>query len=138
MGNSIKNFIKSTADDISNLVSENKKKEHILNKFIKIEDKYLTLEHITEALRNAGIEGSNLIFGIDYTSSNTEKGAYSFNGLSLHTINNNYSNPYQQVINLCGRVLEQFDEDKLIPSYGFGDVRTKNFKVFNINKNNTF
>ncbi|ARF08888.1 copine [Catovirus CTV1] len=26
----------------------------------------------------------------------------------------------------------------LIPAYGFGDIRTKNFKVFNINKNNVF
>lgn len=137
MGNSIKNIIKTTADDISIILSD-KKNENTLNKFIKIEDKYLTLEHISEALRKAGIEGSNLIFGIDYTSSNLEQGARSFNGMSLHTLNNNFLNPYQYAITLCGKVLETFDEDKLIPSYGFGDIRTKNFKVFNINKNNNF
>ena len=108
-----------------------------LKQFIKIEDKYLSTEHIVEALRKSGIESSNLIIGIDYTASNLEKGAITYNGQSLHSINQNYMNPYQSVISIVGKILEPFDEDKLIPSFGFGDIRTKNHKIFNINKNKT-
>ena len=106
-----------------------------LLKFIKIDDKYLSTEHITEALRQAGIESSNLIVGIDYTASNVEKGSMSFSGKSLHYIDPHIVNPYQSVISIIGKILEPFDEDKLIPAFGFGDIRTKNNLVFNINKN---
>ena len=41
---------------------------------------------------------SQLIFGIDYTVSNLETGKRSFNGLSLHHIEEGLLNPYQSVI----------------------------------------
>ena len=47
-------------------------------------------------------------------------GARSFNRRSLHHIGNG-QNPYEQAISIIGKTLSAFDEDNLIPCYGFGD-----------------
>ncbi|AAF97976.1 F21J9.21 [Arabidopsis thaliana] len=46
--------------------------------------------------------------------------ARSFNRQSLHYIGTS-PNPYQQAISVIGKTLYAFDEDNLIPCYGFGD-----------------
>ena len=48
-------------------------------------------------MKEVGLVRSQLIFGIDYTISNLETGKYSFNGLSLHHIEEGLMNPYQSV-----------------------------------------
>ncbi|CAI7822122.1 unnamed protein product [Closterium sp. NIES-54] len=48
-------------------------------------------------------------------------GKQSFNGRSLHAIAPGASNPYEQAIDIIGQTLSAFDEDNLIPCYGFGD-----------------
>lgn len=99
--------------------------------------KYETIEQVQQALRIAGLESSNLIIGIDFTKSNIFSGARTFDGRSLHQIGGITDegsslplNPYQRVISILGRTLEIFDDDSLIPVYGFGDVITKNKSVF--------
>jgi hypothetical protein len=47
-------------------------------------------------------------------------GKNSFGGTSLHHIGDT-PNPYEQAISIIGRTLSAFDEDNLIPCYGFGD-----------------
>jgi E3 ubiquitin-protein ligase RGLG len=47
-------------------------------------------------------------------------GARSFHRKSLHHIGNE-QNPYEQAISIIGKTLSSFDEDNLIPCFGFGD-----------------
>jgi len=95
-----------------------------------IPDRYTTLEEVTEALRQSGVESSNLIIGIDYTASNQYQGRNSFGGKCLHDIKPDMLNPYQRVISVIGRTLSQLDEDGYIPAFGFGDFHTKDVGVF--------
>ncbi|KAF0706947.1 hypothetical protein AaE_013871 [Aphanomyces astaci] len=94
--------------------------------FRAIPDTYETYEQLQAALRHSGLESSNLILAIDYTKSNTWTGQRSFQNKCLHDIDptNQVWNPYQSVIHILGRTLEAFDDDKLIPAFGFGDATT--------------
>lgn len=47
-------------------------------------------------------------------------GRASFNRRCLHEIGHT-PNPYEQAISIIGRTLSAFDEDNLIPCFGFGD-----------------
>jgi len=102
-------------------------------KFQPIPDQFETYEEVEEALRAAGLESSNLVIGIDYTKSNTWTGRRTFNGCCLHDLSTSEQNPYQQVIDMLGHTLAPFDDDNLIPVYGFGDVNTGDRACFNLN-----
>ena len=96
-------------------------------------DRFSSYNDLEKGLRDAGLESSNLIIGIDFTRSNSWNG---HNGQKKYFADKNLHsmiyqpNLYQQVISIIGRTLEVFDEDKLIPSYGFGDTTTKDKSVF--------
>jgi len=98
--------------------------------FQPIPDRYKTIEQLQAGLREAGLENSNLIIGIDFTKSNTWTGQRTFAGKSLHALSSTVLNPYQTVISVLGRTLEAFDEDKQIPAYGFGDSTTTDRNAF--------
>ncbi|KAF5740428.1 E3 ubiquitin-protein ligase RGLG2 -like protein [Tripterygium wilfordii] len=106
-------------------------------RYSKIADSYNSLEEVTEALARAGLESSNLIVGIDFTKSNEWTGAKSFNKRSLHQIGD-FLNPYQQAISIIGKTLAAFDEDNLIPCYGFGDASTHDQDVFSFYPDDRF
>lgn len=76
---------------------------------------------VSEALEKAGLESSNLIVGIDFTKSNEWTGKKSFMGRNLHDLDGACLNPYEQAISIIGKTLEKFDDDNIIPCYGFGD-----------------
>ncbi|KAA6377568.1 MAG: putative E3 ubiquitin-protein ligase RGLG1 [Streblomastix strix] len=97
--------------------------------FERIGENYRSIEEVQAALRKNGLESSNLIFGIDYTKSNLYTGEKTFQGRNLHDLSSS-KNPYMEVIEIVGKTLEQFDDDKIIPAFGFGDVYTKNNSVF--------
>lgn len=94
-----------------------------------IADNFSSLDEVITALRDAGLESSNLILGIDLTKSNEWTGRHSFNRRSLHAIGST-PNPYEQAISIIGRTLSPFDEDNLIPCFGFGDASTRDEHVF--------
>ncbi|KAH7831939.1 putative copine [Monocercomonoides exilis] len=93
-----------------------------------IKPNFKTIAEVQSAIRKAGLESSNLIFGIDFTKSNLYNGEFSFQGKSLHDIT--VKNPYMEVIEILGETLEAFDDDKIIPTYGFGDIYTKDKSIF--------
>jgi len=107
--------------------SKDKKHDKRQPKFIP--DNYSSVDEVTTALREAGLESSNLILGIDFTKSNEWSGRHSFGRKSLHAINGN-PNPYEQAISIIGRTLSPFDDDNLIPCFGFGDASTHDHSVF--------
>jgi len=106
--------------------NNNPKKQH----FMRIGDNYKTYGELQKGLREAGLENSNIILGVDFTKSNIWTGQKTFGGNSLHTILPNCLNPYQSVISILGRTLSEFDDDNQIPVYGFGDLTTTDKKVF--------
>ncbi|GER52817.1 calcium-dependent phospholipid-binding protein [Striga asiatica] len=111
----------------SEFVSESTRE--VYSRFRRIDDNYATLDQVKRALSESGLESSNLIVGIDFTKSNEWTGRESFNGRSLHHIGQGM-NPYEHAISIIGRTLPSFDEDNLIPCFGFGDVSTHDQDVF--------
>lgn len=106
-------------------------------KYSRFADNYNSLEEVSEALARAGLESSNLIIGIDFTKSNEWTGARSFRRKSLHHIGDGM-NPYEQGISIIGKTLAAFDEDNMIPCYGFGDASTHDQDVFSFYPNDRF
>ncbi|KAK9051586.1 hypothetical protein SSX86_028213 [Deinandra increscens subsp. villosa] len=100
-----------------------------MNKYGYIPDNYSSLEQVTKALRESGLESSNLILGIDFTKSNEWTGRVSFNNRCLHAIGDS-PNPYEKAISIIGQTLAPFDDDNLIPCFGFGDATTHDQDVF--------
>ncbi|KAF5944108.1 hypothetical protein HYC85_018185 [Camellia sinensis] len=108
-------------------VNSERRRAH--SRYTRIGDDYSSLDQVTEALTQAGLESSNLIVGIDFTKSNEWTGARSFDRKSLHHLGDS-PNPYEQAISIIGRTIAAFDEDNLIPCYGFGDATTHDQEVF--------
>lgn len=99
--------------------------------FRPIVDRFTCIAQVQQAVRAAGLESSNLILGVDFTKSNNWTGQRTFNGRCLHdTSNPSRPNPYQQVIHTIGRTLEEFDDYRLIPAFGFGDTTSGGSKCF--------
>jgi hypothetical protein len=78
-----------------------------------IPDQFHSLDEVQAALRSAGLERLNFVVGIDFTSSNC------WDGESLHDENLPSRMPYAQAIQAV-KTLSVFDDDNLIPCYGFG------------------
>ncbi|XVF77789.1 hypothetical protein PTKIN_Ptkin14bG0074700 [Pterospermum kingtungense] len=113
------------------------RKQSAKQKYGFIPDNYSTLDQVTKALRESGLESSNLILGIDFTKSNEWTGKVSFNNRSLHAISDNTQNPYEKAISVIGKTLAPFDEDNLIPCFGFGDATTHDTEVFSFHNDHS-
>eukprot|EP00873_Tetraselmis_striata_P025105 jgi/Tetstr1/445369/TSEL_033167.t1 len=96
-------------------------------------DRFGSMAEVQDALRANGLESSNLIIGIDFTKSNEWTGKWSFKGRSLHAVSQageDERNPYQEATLAIASTLAPFDDDQLIPVYGFGDTTTNDRHVF--------
>ncbi|CAH8330177.1 unnamed protein product [Eruca vesicaria subsp. sativa] len=105
-------------------------------KYALIPDRFSSLDQVSKALKEAGLESSNLILGIDFTKSNEWTGKTSFNGKCLHDLGET-PNPYEKAIFVIGQTLAPFDEDNLIPCFGFGDSTTHDEEVFGFHSDNS-
>ncbi|XVE74245.1 hypothetical protein DITRI_Ditri12bG0001300 [Diplodiscus trichospermus] len=126
---------------VNNSVNDNKlskldRKQSAKQKYGLIPDNFSTLDQVTRALRDSGLESSNLIVGIDFTKSNEWTGKVSFNNRSLHAIGDT-PNPYEKAISIIGKTLAPFDEDNLIPCFGFGDATTHDTDVFSFHNDHS-
>eukprot|EP00897_Mesotaenium_endlicherianum_P008551 jgi/Mesen1/7724/ME000407S06941 len=88
-----------------------------------IPDTFRSIEQVQSALRNVGLESSSLIVAVDFTKSNEWAGKHTFGGQCLHAIGG-VQNPYEKAISIIGQTLTPFDDDNLIPCFGFGDGTT--------------
>eukprot|EP00252_Welwitschia_mirabilis_P006825 TRINITY_DN17731_c0_g1_i1.p1 TRINITY_DN17731_c0_g1~~TRINITY_DN17731_c0_g1_i1.p1 ORF type:complete len:420 (-),score=71.00 TRINITY_DN17731_c0_g1_i1:361-1620(-) len=104
-------------------------------RYSRIADNYNSLDEVTAALADSGLESSNLIVGIDFTKSNEWTGSKSFNRQCLHHIGESL-NPYEQAISIIGKTMSAFDEDNMIPCFGFGDALTHDKAVFSFYHDN--
>lgn len=120
--------------EMGNIKSKSKSKNNHSHKFIS--DKFRTYEELQQGLRNSGLESSQLIIGVDFTKSNTWQGGLPYYQNDCLHSTNPYPNPYQQVLTILCRTLEPFDDDHLIPAYGFGDTQTVDKRVFSFLMNN--
>ena len=85
-------------------------------------DRFTNLRQVADSLRAVGLEQAALLVGIDYSESNLTQGEYTFGGKCLHTLNRSRLNPYQRAILTLGETLEQFDDDGIIPAFGFAKI----------------
>ncbi|XP_022886418.1 E3 ubiquitin-protein ligase RGLG4-like isoform X2 [Olea europaea var. sylvestris] len=122
--------LKGTSGRASSRVMDKKKK------YEYIPDNFTSIDQVTVALRESGLESSNLILGIDFTKSNEWTGKVSFNNRSLHAVGD-IPNPYEKAISIIGKTLAPFDEDNLIPCFGFGDATTCDREVFSFHSDHT-
>jgi len=125
------NIINSSKDKI-NTNNTNNNNPNSNFRFYAIQDKFESLEEVTDGLRAAGLESSNLVVALDYTKSNTWTGKNTYNGKSLHWLDpeNKELNPYMSAISSIGKALSIYDDDNLIPVFGFGDSTTTDKSVF--------
>ncbi|XP_058731561.1 E3 ubiquitin-protein ligase RGLG5-like [Vicia villosa] len=128
------NYQRNTQANLHDYSRPNRKLDR---RYSRIADDYHSLDEVTAALSHAGLESSNLIVGIDFTKSNEWTGKRSFNRKSLHHIGNG-QNPYEQAIAIIGKTLISFDEDNMIPCFGFGDASTHDQDVFSFHSDERF
>ncbi len=99
-----------------------------------VKDNFESLGELQTKLRKKGFEASDLIIGIDFTSSNESQGGIGklgpvYDNLNLHSLYPN-PNPYKEVMEIACKCLEPYDKDNYIPAYGFGDSSTTDRAVF--------
>lgn len=92
---------------------------------LRVVDKtYATMSQLQQDLAAAGLEGLNMIVGIDFTASNSVTGRQCRGGKNLHEHSPDDPSYYMRVVRLMTELFAKFDADGRIPVYGFGDHRT--------------
>jgi E3 ubiquitin-protein ligase RGLG len=102
--------------------------------FAPILDRFETLSEVQAALRARGLHAAALCVAIDFTKSNEWTGRHTFAGRCMHAVAPPPAppTPYERAIRVIGRTLEAFDDDGLIPAFGFGDASTGDGAVFSL------
>ena len=94
-----------------------------------IKNEIFSFKDLRAALKEAGLESSNLILGIDFTASNKTQGSSSFGGKCLHAISKSEKNPYELVLEMIWNSISDFDDNGEISMFAFGDTVTRHQSV---------
>ena len=132
---------KSLAEELSSFTFTVEEAKNKISKNIELKETFGIVKIRTKEFKSknfvdyifSGME-INLIIAIDYTGSN----GHPNNPNSLHYIGGDVQNQYEKAIRSCGDILAQYDEDSLIPLYGFGGVRPKKMLVEHVFPLNSF
>lgn len=85
---------------------------------------YKTYSSLVKALREAGLESSQIILCYDFSSSNDDSGAQTYHA-NMHNVQALKETPYEKVTKLMTFLVKEFDEDQKIPCYIFGSDGTE-------------
>ena len=94
--------------------------------------KHKTFSELKQKIDEKGIKELGVFYGIDYTASNVTSGKESFNGKNLHLIEKDKKNPYEEVLTILGKYLQEYSSD--IYLYSFGDSISHGTSTSNMNK----
>lgn len=89
-----------------------------------------TIEHLTEAMRRAGLESiGNLFIAVDMTMSNIDHGVGSFENKNMHDLDPDIDNPYQAVMRATVECLGRLNASGTTHLLKFGCLETRHLST---------
>lgn len=98
--------------------------------FRQVREAYRSFPELIQALRESGMEASQIILAFDFSKSNEWSGEKTYRR-SLHDITQ--ETPYEKVCRLLIPVITSFDSDSIIPAIRFGCNVSKDQTVCSLN-----
>lgn len=95
-----------------------------ISRFVEIREKHKSFAEVEESLRKSGIEGCELIVGVDFFAAGRNVHARSVSG---------EPNPHKTVLRAIAQSLAPLNVGGDISPYGFGDSTTRDLDVFSFN-----
>ncbi|CAL6013244.1 Copine_I [Hexamita inflata] len=92
------------------------------------ENHFKSYEEFKSALIQSGYQKSQIIFAIDFSSSNATSGKYHYKE-GMHNIKKFTQTPYERAILCLQPLFDDLDVDSKIPCFIFGDTETRDQSV---------
>lgn len=80
------------------------------------------LAPLVAALRDRGLDYAQTVLFLDCSTDNDARGRVCFGGRALHDVSSQaVENPYARVVSVAVKTLSAFDDEMLVPLFGFAD-----------------